>query len=296
VKAKLSTVALIVVLASMFARADAPQPPSSAPIKRHTVVGDLRSHEHFRSEILNNDRTLYVWLPPGYDKDTVRYPVLYMHDGQNLFDAFTAGAGGEWGMDEIATRLIATGKMRPIIIVGIANRDTRVAEYTMTPDPHFPNSVPAGDKYIRFVIEEVKPFIDKTYRTMPEKENSAIAGSSLGALISLFIVREHPDVFGMIGSMSTSLWWDNARIVRETMVNAKWAKGDRIWLDVGTKEGDPQSSAVFLTLNRKMRDALLATGMTSGKELQYYEVPGADHSERAWMRRVEPMLLFFFGK
>ncbi len=279
-------------------RRQAPQPPCAGIPKRHTVVGDLRSHEHFRSEILNNDRALYVWLPPGYGKDAAHYPVLYMHDGQNLFDAFTAGAGGEWGMDEIATRLIATGKMRPIIIVGIANRDTRVAEYTMTPDPHFPNSVPAGDKYIRFVIEEVKPFIDKTYRTMPEKENSAIAGSSLGALISLFIVREHPDVFGTVGSMSTSLWWgQRARIVRETNgLTRSGPRDDRIWLDVGTKEGDPQSSAVFLTLNRKMRDALLATGMTSGKELQYYEVPGADHSERAWMRRVEPMLLFFFGK
>lgn len=272
--------------------------PTSAPAKRHTVVGDLRTHEHFKSQILNNERSVYVWLPPNYDKETSRYPVLYMHDGQNLFDAAVAGPAGEWKIDEVASKLIAFGKIPPIIIVGIANTDARIPEYTPTPDPHpqFIHNSGNGDKYSRFVIEEVKPFIDKTYRTKSEKENSAIAGSSLGALISLYIVREHPDVFSMCGAMSTSLWWDNFRMVREAATNSTWAKGHKIWLDIGTAEGNPHDSAIYVALTRKMRDELVIGGLTLNKDLIYYEARGADHSESSWSRRLEPMLLFFFGK
>jgi predicted alpha/beta superfamily hydrolase len=296
VRQSITMTAVAMMLLCARASADSAPPPTSAPVKRHTVVGDLRSHEHFKSKILDNERTLYVWLPPGYEKNAARYPVLYMHDGENLFDAAIGDGGAEWKMDESATRLIQLGKIQPIIIVGIANTSNRIAEYTPTNDPHFPNSVAAGEKYCRFILEEVKPFIDKTYRTRPEKESSAIAGSSLGALISLYIVREHPDVFGMCGAMSTSLWWDNFRTVREADANASWAKGHKIWLDIGTAEGNPHDSAIYLALNRRMRDDLMAAGMTIGKDLTYYEARGADHSALAWSRRVEPMLVFFFGK
>jgi enterochelin esterase-like enzyme len=160
---------------------------------KSTRTGDIRVHERFASKNLGNERRLLVWLPPGYEKDAdARYPVLYMHDGQNVFDTATSFAG-EWQADETATRLIAEKKIRPLIIVAIENNGSRMDEYTLTRDEGM-KAGGNGAAYLKFVAEEVKPFIDKTYRTKPDRAETAVAGSSLGGTISLELCRAVPPI------------------------------------------------------------------------------------------------------
>src|SRR5262249_44323272 len=154
----------------------------------------------FHSKILNNDRRLIVWLPPGYNTRQQRYPVLYMHDGQNLFDDATSFLG-EWHADETATMLIEQKRIEPIIIVGVENTGTsRLDEYTPTEGEDRTGATTRraggrGELYAQFLIQEVKPFIDANYRTLPDREHTAVAGSSLGGLISLYLGYQHGDVF-----------------------------------------------------------------------------------------------------
>lgn len=268
-------------------RFNEPSPPIQ-PV----LTGTLRTHPGFKSRFLA-PRDVIVYLPPGYGTEADRrYPVLYMHDGQNLFDS--SHMGMEWQMDEIAERLIAAGQIEPVIIVGVANTEARTDEYSPTEIKRWDGEGRIGGKadlYGRLLIEELKPFIDKTYRTRPEARSTSLGGASLGGLVSLYLGLKHPDVFGGgLLVVSSAASWDGQMIVKK--VEALPARTPhRIWLDMGTREGEPALVAV-----QRLRDALVAQGWKSGADLRYLEVERGGHDETSWAARVEPMLRFLYGK
>ncbi|MEK7833277.1 MAG: alpha/beta hydrolase-fold protein, partial [Acidobacteriota bacterium] len=144
---------------------------------KHTLTGEFRHHSKLHSTFLAHDRDVVVYLPPGYQDENKRFPVFYLHDGQNVFDAATAFNGVEWGMDETAQRLILSGRIEPLIIVAIYNTGAdRIDEYTPTIDPRQKRGGKA-DLYGRFLIEELKPFIDRNYRTLAGPEFTGLGGS-----------------------------------------------------------------------------------------------------------------------
>ena len=254
----------------------------------HTLTGEFRVYKRVRSKFLATERNVIVYLPPGYDADPLRrYPVLYMHDGQNLFDIATS-VGREWGVDETAQRLVEARAIEPVLIVGVYNTgDTRIDEYTPTRNRGKGHGGKAG-LYGRMLVEELKPLIDNQYRTLRDPANTGLAGSSLGGLVALYLGLQYPATFGKLGVISPSVWWDNRMIVRE--VRALGAKPPlRIWLSTGTEE-----SRGVLPNARRLRDALIRKGWVIGRDLAYYEAEGAGHNEQAWSQIVDPFLRFLF--
>lgn len=261
----------------------------TAQTANHTLTGHFRHHPARESQFLDHDRDVIVYLPPGYDYEVERrYPALYMHDGQNLFDAMTAFGGQEWGMDETAQRLILDGIIDPLIIVGIYNTgEHRINEYTPTLDPKQDKGGKA-DQYGRFIVEELKPFIDHSYRTLPGVEDTGLGGSSLGGLATLYLGLKYPQVFSKLMVMSPSVWWDGGAILR--IVGTLKAKPSiRIWMDIGTKEGKFTPGQA-----RALRDVLVAQGWRLNDDLKFLEVKGGLHNEHAWGKRVEPALKYLF--
>src|SRR3954463_13148425 len=252
------------------------------------VAPELRLHRKFRSQFLELERTLIVYVPPDYERDThQRYPVLYMHDGQNLFDSATAFGGNEWRLDDTAEELIERGAIEPVIIVGIYNTgEQRIHEYTPSVDAKLGGG--KADLYGNMIVKEVKPFIEKTYRTLPGAENTGMGGSSLGGLVTLHLGLRYPNFFGKLAVLSPSVWWDNKFILRE--IEKLPAKPPlKIWLDMGTAEG-----GMSLEDTEMLRDAMSAKGWQVGRDLAYSEIEGATHSEVAWAERVGPFLRFLF--
>jgi predicted alpha/beta superfamily hydrolase len=262
---------------------DAPHPGTE-----HTLTGDVRTHEGFHSRYLEHDRTIIVYLPPGYDAQTAdRYPVLYLHDGQNVFDRATS-IGEEWHVDEAAQTLILAGEIQPLIVVGIYNTGVhRINEYTPTRGAE--GGGHAGD-YGRMLVEELKPFVDATYKTLPSAASTAIGGSSLGGLLTMHLGLRYPTAFGRLAVMSPSVWWDDREILRE--VEALPAKLPmRIWLDAGTAEGEQ-----VIADARALRDALVAKGWVVGEDLAYLEAQGGEHNEQSWAARIDAVLKFLFPR
>jgi predicted alpha/beta superfamily hydrolase len=272
----------------------------SAPPRPRTLTGDIRFHEKFRSRHLANERTIAVYLPPGYDSSPRRrYPVLYMHDGQNIFDASTSFIGAEWGVDEACEKLITDGTIAPVIVVGVYNNDRRIDEYTPAPSTDTRHSGGGrGDLYGRFLIDEVKPFIDRTYRTRPTRRYTTVMGSSLGGLISLHLAWTRPDIFGAAGVVSPSLWWSGREIMKR-IERARRAPSPRpkLWIDMGTREGDSlESYRNSVAEVEKLSTLLQRKGWREGTTLKTFIHEGADHSERAWNARIETILEFLYGK
>lgn len=268
--------------------ADASPPSTETPAVAHTLTGDVRSHEAFHSRYLTHDRTVVVYLPPGYDDATAdRYPVLYLHDGQNVFDRATS-FGEEWQVDESAQRLIIAGEIEPLIIVGIYNTgEHRLDEYTPTPE------LPEGrgghaDDYGRMLVEELKPFIDRTYKTLPSAASTAMGGSSLGGLLTMHLGLRYPTAFSRLAVLSPSVWWDDRVILREVEALPGMLPL-RIWLDAGTAEG-----VDTLVNARALRDALVGKGWVVGETLSYLEAEGGEHNEQSWSARIERVLKFLF--
>lgn len=229
-------------------------------------------------------RQVTVYLPPGYDEHPDRrYPVLYMQDGQNLFDPQRSYIPGQhWQLKEAADAAIGERTASPMIIVGIDHAGpARIDEYTPVRDPKHNGGGKAAD-YAKFLLEKVKPAIDQRYRTIPNQ--TAVGGSSLGGLVSLYLVLKHPDVFRAGAAMSPSVWWSGRAILND--VDAFDGPKARLWLDVGGREGGEA-----LNDARELRDRLMAKGWP---ELRYYEDRRADHSERAWAKRVRMVLEFLF--
>jgi predicted alpha/beta superfamily hydrolase len=256
----------------------------------HTLTGDIRVHEAFHSEYLGHDRTIIVYLPPGYDEATAeRYPVLYLHDGQNVFDRATS-VGEEWRVDETAQAMITAGEIDPIIIVGIYNTgEHRIDEYAPTLREDKGGGGHADD-YGKMLLMELKPFIDRTYKTLPGALNTAIGGSSLGGLLTMHLGLRHPTAFGKLAVLSPSIWWDDRVIVREVDELAGKLP-ERVWLDAGTNEGPD-----VIEDARRLRDALVAKGWVEGDDLMYMEAEGAEHNEASWAVRVSAVLKYLFPK
>jgi predicted alpha/beta superfamily hydrolase len=254
------------------------------PVVAAAPAGTIRIVEHFASPQLGNSRNLRIYLPPGYDAHPERrYPVLYMHDGQNLFNATAAAYGVAWDIGTTMDKLIASGAIEPAIVVGIDNTKDRVAEYTPCCDAS--NGGGNIDAYTAFIVDTVKPWADANLRTLKEREHTAIMGSSLGGIASVYIAQKHPEVFSMAGGVSSSFWWNDGVFIK----NPPAHQPVRFYLDAGTG-GDG------LEDTRKMRDAMLAQGYRLNQDLYYYEAEGGIHNERSWAARVHLPLTWFFRK
>jgi predicted alpha/beta superfamily hydrolase len=286
-----SAINFLVTVAFLFVGTAVAQQP-------HTLTGDIRFHKAFHSNILRNNRDVIVYLPPVYEAHKEkRYSVLYLHDGQNLFDGATSFIPGqEWRVDETAQSLIAAGKVEPLIIVGIYNTGKdRVDEYTPAPDAKYKIGGKA-DLYGRMLVEELKPFIDANYRTLSDARHTGLGGSSLGGLVSLYLGLKYPDVFGLLAVVSPSVWWANNYIVKYVEAERKRSPV-RIWLDIGTREGSNAEEAQKTVANaRLLKEALIRKGWKPEKDLSYFEADGAEHNERAWAARVESILEFLFRR
>ena len=263
----------------------------------HTLTGDIRVHKNFHSTILNNSRDVLVYLPPGYgDNVKQRYPVFYMNDGQNLFDGATSFIPGqEWRVDETAQTLITARQIEPLIIVGIYNNGKeRVNEYTPVQDQKYKAGGQA-DLYGRMLVEELKPFIDQTYRTRKDAKDTALGGSSLGGIVSLYLGLKYRTVFGKLAVISPSVWFADKQIVR-FVESEHYSSKIRIWIDIGTKEGrsaDDANEAVEGA--RLLEQTLVKKGWKLEKNLRYFEDVGAEHNEKAWAARFSSILTFLFS-
>lgn len=273
------------------------QPYASTP---NTVTGDLRVWHDVYSPQLDNRRDIFVWLPPDYEHSHRRYPVIYMHDAQNLFDQYVTYAG-EWEVDETMTALAAEGL--GAIIVGLPNmRERRGLEYCPYPFVTY-EGVPVigqGDAYVRFIIETVKPAIDDGLRTRPEAPFTGIAGSSMGGLISLYGALVYPQVFGLCGALSAAYWFSDNALLKTT--REKSAYPGRIYLDVGTHEGETLQG--WLNMSGEAADRAYVQGvrdlrdtLTQGKSsrIMYVEDAGALHRESAWAKRLPDALRFLLA-
>ncbi len=272
--------------------------------QRRSVVADLRFHK-LESKVFGNTRTLRVLLPPGYNRDkNRRYPILYLNDGQNLFQVSTAQTSStEWGVDETVKDLLAYREIEPLIIVGIDNagRGERANEYLPWADkylsPPLPN--PQGAKYPDFLIGEVLPFIEKKYRVKIGAENRAIGGASYGALISLYTAIKLPGLFGSVLLESPSFYVNDAKILDET-AEAKRLPS-RFYLGVGTNEeakkdcvqGDLSHEAVQDVL--KLKKILLDKNLPPGNVRVLID-DCATHSEVAYGRRFTEALRFLYPR
>ncbi len=255
---------------------------------RGTTVGDIRYHNLKTTFLKSGNRDIAVYLPPSYKSNsTQKYPVLYMHDGQNMFDQSTGAFGKEWYVDEKVEYLIKKKIINEIIIVGVYNGlDQRLNEYTwnaMTGE-----GGGQGKSYGEFLTKEVKVFIDKTYRTKSDRANTAVAGSSLGGLISFYLADNYPNVFSKIGIMSPSLWWNDGEALKEAS-NLK--NNFDFWLDCGTQEGDTPSTMINYVNNMY---GILSSKYGKSHVLQYVQ-PNAQHNEEAWATRIHAPIIEFFG-
>jgi enterochelin esterase-like enzyme len=256
-----------------------------------SVVGHLVL-EPLTSEVFGNTRMLRVWLPPGYDaKDHAkRYPVLYLNDGQNLFDACTSMfSSDEWKADETATTLIERGRIPPMIIVGIDNagKRARPKEYLPFPDETLTPATPdvRGKDYPRFLLEEVLPLINKDFRTDDRPAHTGLGGSSYGAGIALYTVMTHPDRFGRLLLESPSLYAHDDFLLHEAERFHRWP--EKIFVGVGSFR-EPVDDV------HRLAEILRRDGLGRDR-LRVVEQPGAGHDERAWADRFPTALQFLYG-
>ncbi len=232
-------------------------------------------------------REVQVWLPPGYAlQPQRRYPVLYLHDGQNVFDA--QGAGAEWQVDETAQRLVLAGAIEPMIIVAVASTGRRIDDYTPVAALRGGTQVGGGAaRYARFLVDELKPLIDTRYRTRREAQHTALGGSSLGGLVTMWLLRRHAATFGAGLVVSPSVWWGSEWILQDVATLEPDARKPRVWLDIDALEGDEALGGA-----RRLHDLL----QTRGWQPRYLEQAGARHDELAFASRVAAMLRFLYAR
>ena len=273
--------------------------PGTVPgvIRVQAATGDLRLHE-FPSRIFDNTRFLRVWLPPGYDDPTNagrRYPVLYLNDGQNLFEAATSFTGVEWQVDETSDRLIRGGTVPPLMIVGIDNDSKeRHREYMPHRSLHPMMLRVQGSRYPRFLIKEVMPFVSRNYRVAAGPENTGLGGSSLGALIALYTATVRPNVIGRLLLESPSLWASNRQIIRESRAIKRWP--ERVYLATGTAEAGRKDQDQSMVDDVRELAAILRRAGLDHRRLRFVVDEGASHHESAWAKRFPQALTFLFGK
>ena len=246
------------------------------------ITGNVEYHKNFMIDGLK-PRDIIVWLPPGYNKDkNKRYPVFYMHDGQNLFDPRTSSMFVDWQVDETADSLIRKGEIKPIIIVGIYNTEDRSEEYSDTP---------LGHLYMKLIVKKIKPFIDSKYRTMKDRKNTAVGGSSLGGLISMMCAWEYPNIFSKAACFSPAFKISDIDYVKNVLKYFGKKKNLSFYIDNGGVDLD----ARLLPGVNEMVNALEGKGFIKAKNLFVYIDKTATHNEAAWAKRVWRPLKIFFG-
>jgi len=267
------------------------------------VLGRLVYWTDVRSQFLGPTRHVEIWLPPGYDSaTTTRYPVLYMSDGQNLFDPRIANTGVDWGVDEAVVRLVQRGVIPPIIVVGAWSTAERGAEYSPW---HRANA------YARFLIEELMPRVNREFRTLTGPANTAVMGSSMGGLLSFYLVTRHPDVFGACGCESTHFPLSEAvvngnftgvppvehpdtvpYIVRDIEHGLTAPRGARYMFNYGSLSLD----SAYGPTHEIVRGWLLRQGFVEGRDFVIRRYEGATHNEASWRARLDDPLTFLFGR
>lgn len=264
-------------------------------------LGTVTRHADFASRFVAA-RNIDVWTPPGYDSiPNLRLPVIYMHDGQNLFETGYAHGGVDWGVREAMLGLIARGRTPGAIIVGVWNTSLRWREYipqkALEAVEHHAlrqqfvqqlGGEPITDRYLRFVVEEVKPFIDAHYRTLPDQPNTLVMGSSMGGLASLYAISQYPQIFGAAGCLSTHWTAGGELLVRYMGAHLPPPDGRRLYFDFGTLGLDEH----YEPLQQLMDELLHEAGYREGVDWITRKFEGADHNEAAWRARVHIPLDF----
>jgi len=266
------------------------------------VLGTLHHHADFPSRFVN-PRPVDVWLPPDWEKRADRLRVLYMHDGQNLFDPALAYGGVDWGMDEAVVRLMEAGRTPPMMIVAPWNcgenrwreyMPQKAAERSRSVMKHFLKTAkqpPFSDNYLRFLVEELKPFIDTNYPTLTGQAHTFVMGSSMGGLISLYAIEQYPHVFGGAGCVSTHWLAGLSRLV-DALATALPAPGaHKLYFDYGTETLDKGYEPYQLRMDEWLRRA----GYIPGKDWLTRKFEGAAHNEASWQERVHIPLEFLLG-
>jgi len=251
----------------------------------------LYKHTQFTSQLTDEKHDFIVYVPQVFRDDPNRFfPVLYLHDGQNLFDPDTSFIKGNyWKVGETADTVIEAGEVEPLVIVGIYNAGVkRINEYTPLEDRRLGGG--QADAYGQMIVDELRPFVAHQYRTLAGPQNCGMGGSSLGGLVSLYLGMRYSNVFGKLAILSPSVWWHNRAILR-TVEQLRYKTGQSIWLDIGTSEGRRA-----LTDVRSLKRLLLKKGWRQGRDLEYHEIEGGKHSEYAWAERVGPLLKFLFPR
>jgi len=244
----------------------------------------------FRSALLGNSRGVYVYLPPTYlENSAARFPVVYMHDGQNLFDPATAFGGVTWRVAAAFDEAAGTGRFPEAIVVGVNHAGAaRLDEYTPTADATYGGG--KDDLYLRMLVEELKPLVDSELRTRPGRESTALIGSSLGGLISAYAGVTRPDTFGLIGAMSPSTWWDG-RVILTFVAQTGATRPLKVYVDSG--DSGPSNDGVDDT--RDLANAYRALGYVDGVNFTYVVQAGATHTEAAWASRLPGALEALLG-
>ncbi|MCX7874905.1 MAG: alpha/beta hydrolase-fold protein [Melioribacteraceae bacterium] len=247
------------------------------------VTGKVDYYKNFVIDGLRS-RNFFVWLPPNYENEkSKRYPVFYMHDGQNLIDPRTSNTFIDWRVDEVADSLIRTNEIEPFILVGINNTDDRANEY---------NNTELGKLYMKLIVEKIKPFVDKNYRTLTDAKNTAVGGSSMGGLISMICAWEYPNVFYKAACFSPAFKINSIDYVRVVKNYNEPKKDLLIYIDNGGKGLEaflqPGVDSMIEALNQK--------GYEENKDYFVFIDEQAEHNEAAWAKRIWRPLKFFFGK
>lgn len=297
---------VLLALSAVTAVDAAVHAPAPAPVqvKGPGVTGTVIRYPSMHSTHVA-PRNVDVWLPPGYGKDPARrHPVLYMHDGQNLFDPATSYGNVDWAVDEAMTDLIARGAVREAIVVGIWNTPARREEYmpqrAVRGNVHF--NVPGADdlkpedivsdRYLAFLVEELKPFIDATYSTLPGRTDTFVMGSSMGGLVSQYAMSRYPDVFGGAGCVSTHWPAGNGIALDDFAAHLPDPATHRYWFDYGTRTLD----ADYEPYQQRADEILRKAGYVEGQNWITRKFEGAEHSEKAWRVRVHQPLEFLLGR
>jgi predicted alpha/beta superfamily hydrolase len=268
-------------------------------------TGMLERQENFPSRFIA-PRHVDVWLPDRYLENTTdRYPVVYMHDGQNLFASAIAYGGSGWEIDKAITRLMDTETIRGALVVGVWNTAQRWREY-MPQEPYYALAMrrhqeaflntaggePVSDAYLKFLVEELKPFIDSRYRTLPQPPATIVMGSSMGGLISLYAISEYPEIFGSAGCLSTNWPVGQQELVQEMAKQLPDPQTHKLYFDYGTEGLD----ALYEPYQQHMDEHLRQAGYVKNENWITQKFPGANHSEKAWRERVEIPLSFFLSR
>jgi enterochelin esterase-like enzyme len=273
------------------------EPNSQTSNRTPDAMGELRFHT-LSSHWFGNTRQLRVWLPPGYtsaENQGRRYPVLYLNDGQNLFDPATAFAGVDWRVGESLIRLIGESAVPPMIVVGIDNATVeRIREFLPYRALYPPVPKPLGKRYPDFLIHEIMPFIERTYCVAKGAKNTGLGGSSLGALIALYTVISRPGVFGRLLLESPSLFVSNRQLLKDSRAVVSWPQ--RIFLGVGTQESRQRDRDQRIVDDvRSLAHTLHLAGLRE-RRLRLEIQEGASHCEAAWAERFPRAATFLFGK